>query len=309
LALKASAVAAGRASGIQSPWQLALVPLLGVLWGLNWPAVKIILGAITPWTFRTGGLLLAGLLLAAIARLRGSSLAVPGEHWPRLVVAGLLSIAGFNILVAFAQLAAPTSRAAIVTYTMPIWTTLFARIFLGERFDRKRVTGVALGGIGLMALGWPLVSRGQLSIGLIFALLGGISWAAGTVVMKRWPIAASPLAIAAWQLLIGSACCAVGMLIFEGVPAAQPLSRETLLAIVYHVLLAQALGYVLWFEIVARLPAGISALGTLIAPAVGVLGAMLFIGERPTVADYFGLALIIAAAASVLLPSRARRIA
>lgn len=311
MALKQSAAVEGGRSNAALPatnsWQVALVPLLGVLWGLNWPVVKIVLGEVTPWTFRTFGLLLGGLLLAAIAAWRGNALAVRREHWLRLIMAGLLSIAAFNILVAFAQLAAPTSRAAIVTYTMPIWATLFARIFLGERFDRKRVVGLLLGAVGLAALGWPLARDGQLSIGLLFALGAGASWAAGTVVMKRFPIAASPLAIAAWQLLIGSACCAVGMLIFEGVPVPRPLARETLLALVYHVLFAQALGYVLWFEIVARLPAGISALGTLVAPAVGVLGAMLLIGERPTLPDYVGLLLVIAAAASVLLPTRQRQ--
>jgi drug/metabolite transporter (DMT)-like permease len=271
---------------------------------LNWPAVKIVLAEIAPWSFRALGLLLAGLLLIAIALARGSSLSVRRRHWPRLFLSGLLTVAGFNILVAFAQLSAPTSRAAIVTYTMPIWATLFARIFLGEKFDRRRVTGLALGAVGLVALGWPLISAGQLSIGLFYALLGGISWAAGIVVTKRFPVAASPLAIAAWQLLTGSACCAVGMLIFEGLPVPHALAEATLLALAYHVLFAQALGYVLWFEIVVRLPAGISALGTLMAPAVGVLGAMLFVGDRPTLPDYVGLALIIAAAASIILPSR-----
>ncbi len=61
-----------------------------------------------------------------IAVLRGQSMAVKRLQWIGLGVAGLLSIAAFNILLAFAQLSAPTSRAAIITFTMPIWTVLFA---------------------------------------------------------------------------------------------------------------------------------------------------------------------------------------
>jgi drug/metabolite transporter (DMT)-like permease len=286
------------------PWQVAFVPLLGLMWGFNWPVVKIVLAEVAPWTFRTFGLLVGGLLLAGFALARGSSLAVRRAHWPRLAGTGLLSIAAFSVLLAFAQLAAPTSRAAIVTYTMPIWASLFARVVLGERFDRRRLIGLALGAGGLAVLGWPLVESGQLSIGLLYALLGGMSWAAGTVLMKRYPIDATPLAIAAWQLLIAAACSGVGMLAFEGVPVPHALSAATLVAFGYHVLVAQALGYVLWFEIVGRLPAGISSLGTLMVPAVGVLGATLFVGEHPTAADYLGLVLIIAAAASVLVPAR-----
>jgi drug/metabolite transporter (DMT)-like permease len=288
---------------------LALVPLLGLMWGLNWPAVKIVLGEMAPWTFRATGLLLGGLLLVGIARLGGRSLAVPRAHWPRLIVAAIFSIAGFNVLLAFAQLMAPTSRAAIVTYTMPIWAVLFARIGLGERLDRRRIAGLALGITGLAALGWPLVRDDQFSVGLLFALAGGASWAAGTVVMKRYPVAGPALSIAGWQLLIGGACAAVGMLIFEGIPSPKPLGLEVVLALAYHVLLAQAAAYVIWFEVVPRLPAGISSLGTLMVPAVGVSGAMLILGERPTLMDYLGLVLIVGAAASVLLPSRAVRLA
>ena len=296
-------------AGAGGAWRLAFVPLLGLCWGLNWPAVKIMLGEIQPWTLRAGGLLMSGLLLATITKLRGDRLAVPPRHWPRLLAAGVLSIAAFSILLAFAQNAAPTSRAAIVTYTMPVWAALFAWIVLGEPFDRTRVVGLTLGVAGLAALGWPLVRDGQLSIGLLYALLGGMSWAAGTVVLKRFPIAAAPMATAAWQLLIGGACCTVGMLIVEGVPVPHPLSGAVILSLVFHVLFAQASGYVIWFEVVGRLPAGISALGTLMVPAVGVLGAMLFVGERPTIPDYCGLVLIIAAAASIALPARPVRAA
>jgi drug/metabolite transporter (DMT)-like permease len=283
---------------------VALVPILGVLWGFNWPAVKICLGEIAPWTLRATGMLLGGLILAAMVLLRGGSLAVRRDHWLRLIGAGILTIGAFNILLAFAQLAAPTSRSAIVTFTMPIWATLFARIVLGERFDRRRILGLAIGIAGLAALGWPLLRQGQLSIGLLYALAGGISWAAGTVLTKRFPVAAPPLAIAAWQLLIGAAFAGTGMLVAEGVPWPHALREATLIALAYHVLLAQALAYFLWFEVVARIPAGIASLGMLLVPAVGVCGAMLFLGERPTAADFLGLALIVGAAASVLLPTR-----
>jgi drug/metabolite transporter (DMT)-like permease len=293
----------GRGAETSGATHVALVLLLGLLWGFNWPAVKIALGEIAPWTLRFMGMLLGGLVLACIVAARRGSLRVRREHWLRLAGGGVLSIAGFNVLLAFAQLSAATSRAAIVTFTMPVWATLFARIVLGERFDRRRILGLGLGLAGLAALGWPLLRAGQLSIGLLYALLGGVSWAAGTVLTKRCPVAAPPLTIAAWQLLIGAAAASIGMLLFEGVPRPHPLATATIVALVYHVLLAQALAYFLWFEIVVRIPAGIASLGTLMVPAFGVLGAMLFLGERPTSTDYLGLVFIVAAAATVLLPS------
>jgi drug/metabolite transporter (DMT)-like permease len=285
---------------------LLLVPLLGLLWGFNWPAVRIALTEIAPWTLRASGMTFAGLFLVAVALGRGVPLAVPRAQWLRLAAAGLLSIAAFNILLAFAQLAAPTSRAAILTFTMPIWATLLARFILAEPIDRRRLVGLGLGMAGLACLGLPLIAGGGLSFGLLLALVASVSWALGTIVSKRWPVSAPALTIAAWQLLIGGATGGLGMLVFEGVPVPKMLEARTVAALAFHILGAQALAYVLWFTVIARLPAGIASLGTLMVPAVGVLGSVLLLGERPTPSDWLGLALVIAASGSILIPGRAK---
>lgn len=233
-------------------------------------------------------------------------LAVPRKEWPRLIVAGFLSIAAFNVLLAFAQLAAPTSRAAILTFTMPIWATLLARVVLGEAFDRRRLLGLALGVAGLTCLGLPLIASGQFSLGLALALTASMSWALGTIVTKRWPVSAPALAVAAWQLLIGGAAAGIGMLVFEGLPVPKLLSPHVLTALGFHIVGAQALAYFLWFVVIARLPAGIASLGTLMVPAIGVLGSVLLLGERPTVTDWLGLALVIAASSTIMIPHRGR---
>lgn len=290
----------------QSPaHSLLLVPLLGLLWGFNWPAVRIALTEIAPWTLRAGGMAFAGLVLVAVALARGVPLTVAKKEWLRLIVAGFLSIAAFNVLLAFAQLAAPTSRAAILTFTMPIWATLLARLVLGEVFDRRRLLGLALGIAGLTCLGLPLIASGQFSLGLALALVASVSWALGTIVTKRWPVSAPALAVAAWQLLIGGATAGVGMLVFEGLPVPKLSSPHVLAALGFHIVGAQALAYFLWFVVIARLPAGIASLGTLMVPAVGVLGSVLLLGERPTATDWLGLALVIAASSTIMIPRRA----
>lgn len=282
---------------------LLLVPLLGLLWGFNWPAVRISLTEIAPWTLRAAGMTFAGLVLVAIALARGIPLAVPREQWPRLIIAGFLSIAAFNILLAFAQLMAPTSRAAILTFTMPIWATLLALPILGERFDRRRLLGLGLGISGLVCLGLPLIRSGQFSPGLALALLAALSWALGTIVTKRWPVAAPALTIAAWQLLVGGVAAGLGMLVFEGLPVPKLLSPKVAAALSFHILGAQALAYFLWFVVVARLQAGIASLGTLMVPAVGALGSVLLLGERPTATDWLGLALVVAASGAIMIPA------
>jgi drug/metabolite transporter (DMT)-like permease len=54
-----------------------------------------------------------------------------------------------------------------------------------------------------VALGWPLVVAGEVSVGLLLALLAAMCWAAGTIFLKRFPTEATLLAFATWQLIIG----------------------------------------------------------------------------------------------------------
>lgn len=280
----------------------ALVPVLGLVWGLNWPAARIVLEEFGPWTLRSVGLSLAALILFGISALRGLPLGIPRRDRRQLVLVGLLSVAAFNILVAVAQLTTPTSRTAIVTFTMPIWATLLARIVLKEPFTPLRLAGLGLGMVGLGILAWPLARDHALSPGLLWALLAGVGWAIGTVLLKRRPLEMQALPAAAWQLAVAAAFITVGMLVFEGVPAWHPPRGRTVAAFAYHVVVAQAGGYLLWFHILSTVPVGVASIGSLLVPAVGTLGAMALLGERPTAADIVGLAIIVAASAAVLLP-------
>ncbi len=283
-------------------WAPLAVPLLSLLWGLNWPAVRLCLVEIPPWTLRTAGMAGAGVCLLAAAAVSGRPLAVPRAQLGRLLATGLLQLAAFNVLLAFAQLQAATGRAAVVTFTMPVWTVLLAWPVLGERPDRRRLLGCALGLAGLGLLAGPLWAAGRFEQGLVWALLAGIAWAAGTVASKRWPIDAPALTLAAWQLLIGALGAGAGMLLFEGPPVALPQLPTTAWAFAYHLLAAQALAYLLWFAVLPQLSAGTATLGILPVPAVGVWGAAWLLGERVSLFDLSGLVCVLAAAATILRP-------
>ncbi len=283
-----------------------LLLVLGVIWGLNWPAVKVSLSGVSPWTLRSIGLGAAACTLFVLALARGRNLRIGRRDRVHIVMTGLLNIALFNILLTFAQLGAATSRVAIITYSMPLWATLFARIALGEKLDCVRGMGLALGAGGLAVLISPLIGGG-LPHGILYALAAALTWAAGTVYMKWAKIDAEPLAIAAWQLLIGALVALTGLLSFEGWPHPGALHLPVICALAYHIFFGMAAGYILWFEIIARLPAGIAALGTLLVPVVGVSGAVLLLGERPSAPDMLGFILIFSAAICVLLPAGSLR--
>lgn len=301
---------------MNSPNRLGVlaVPMLALIWGMNWPAVRAILSWWSPWALRALGLGIGAALLFALAKSRATSLQVPRTQWLRLIVSSLLTIVGFNLCTAFAQMSGTTSRAAIVTFTMPVWAVLFAWPVLDEKPDSRRLLAVLTGCVGLVLLSVPSWHGATSPLGGLFALGAGLSWAAGTVFVKRYPIAAPPLASTAWQLALGAVAAVVGGLLsaqfnaqswtqafFTGIDP--PFTTAAFVgAMLFHIVLANAFAYLIWFDVVMRLPASVAALGTLLVPVVGVTGAMTVLGERPGVLDLTGFALIVCAAALALLP-------
>jgi drug/metabolite transporter (DMT)-like permease len=285
--------------------RLTLV-LVTIIWGLNWPSARFGLQDFSPWIFRTISFGASALVLLAIAKRRCISLHVErgAARW-HLAVAGLLSIGGFGVLAAFAQLATTTSRTAICAYTMPIWATLLARIFLGERLDAWRCGALLIGAGGLLVLFRPLLAEG-IPVGALYALGSAVSWAAGTVYLKWARIAGHPIAITAWQLVAGTIAVAIGLLI-DGSEVGADIRLSSLAGLLYSTFVGTALAYLLWFQSVSRLPASTAGLGTLLVPVIGVVASMLLLGDRPTGSDLIGFGLIFVAALCALFASTANK--
>jgi drug/metabolite transporter (DMT)-like permease len=284
----------------------ALYPvLLALLWGFNWPAVKIVLGEVPVFVLRSIGLTSAGLLLLGVALFMGRRLLVPSASWPALALAGSLNIAAFNILSAFAQLNTTTSRAAILTYTMPIWSTLLAILVLREPVGRDKLVALAAGAIGVSLLALPVLESGRF-LGVILPLLSALAWALGIIVQKKWPIDGDPLATTAYQLLIG-ATIAILCLFATGQSLPGTLSASVLGAFAFHIIGATSTAYLLWFTILERNSVATSALLSFAVPVVGVLSAMLLVGDRPSLADIAGFAAILFAAGLAMRSSLRQR--
>jgi drug/metabolite transporter (DMT)-like permease len=275
-------------------WRMWLAALF---WGLNWPAVKIMLSGAAPWTLRAIGLTAGAMVLALFARVAGVPLSVPRAQWRGIAIAGTLNVAIFNICAVFAQLSMPTSRAAILTFTMPFWTTLFGYFALGERIDRLRAVSLSLGAVGLLILSIPfiaVVQGGGVPFGLIYVLGAAISWAAGTVYLKAHPIDAPQLAVTTWQVVVGAVASIAGLLAFETprIDFAQP---AVAIALAYHVVFPQAVSYVLWFSLIRTVPTSSAAIGTLLIPIFALAGSIVLLADWPSPIDLAGFALVLAA--------------
>jgi drug/metabolite transporter (DMT)-like permease len=284
-----------------------LVLVIGLVWGFNWVAARIILEVLEPWQLRAVGIGLGTVTLFAAAALIRVPLSVPRSEQAKIVIAGFFNVAAWGVLSAYAQIYGTTSRALVIAYSMPIWAALLASVVLKERLNAVKVGALLLCAAGLVILIWPLARTG-FPLGALFALGCAWSWASGTVYLKWAAIQAPTLAVSAWQLLFGWLMLTAGMLAFEGLPQLSTLDSSKLAWIGYNGVLGMGMTYFLWFVVAVRLPAVTAALGSLLVPVVGVIGSAWVLGERPNLTDAIGFALIFAAAASVLLHRDGKRI-
>lgn len=278
----------------------ALVVLLGFVWGFQWIATAIALHDIKPWTLRTIGIAGGAVTLLIAAKIAGADLHVPKRERIHVMVGSFFNLAAFHILGAYSQLSGATSRTIIISYSMPIWATLFSLLLLRERLDRVRIVAFVLCLAGLAVLLEPLFGNG-VPVFVFYSLAAAICWAFGTVYMKWMRVTVPPLANAFWQLVFSFIFLGSGMLIVEGLPHSQPVGLKAALGAGYIAILGTGLAHFLWWSINGKVSTVTASIGALLVPVIGVTASTLILGERPTGPDIVGFALIFAAAASVLL--------
>lgn len=283
-----------------------LLVALAFCWGLSWVAMRIALDEVSPWAMRLIGYSIGGATLFLLLKVQGRSLAIPaGKNRLHIFIAAMFLAVGFGVAGSFAQLLANTSRVIMVNYSMPVWGSLMAYFVLHERINARAALGLALCVAGLGVLVYPIAEKSlREPIGLLLALVCAFGWGGGTVYMKWARIKGDLLAISFWQIMVGTVAFAIFYLVFEGIPKFGPLQWRTWAGLLFNGMLGTGIAYFIWFNIIGRLSTATASLGSLINPVVGVIGAVIILGDRPTVPDMIGFALIFSAAACVLIPQR-----
>jgi len=296
------------------PTARAALPILvlTLVWGCNWPVLKMGVTELAPLTFRSMTLPLAAIGMLLVSPISGDSIRVPRALWPRLFVLALFNIGCWNGFVLFGVQQLPAGRSAILAYTMPIWATLIAAIVLHERLSSRKMLGLGLGAAGMAVLIGEQISVVRAApSGALLILAAAITWAMGTVLLRKWQLPIAQNTLSGWMMLLGWVPLALLAPLFDPQPLASELaslSARGWFAIGYNIFLAGTLAHWAWFTLARTLPVAVSSLSSLPVPVVGVLSGMLVLGERPGAQEWIALALVVAALFIVLFQPSARRI-
>ena len=286
-------------------WVLAGLTLV---WGFNWVAMKVALSAVPPWTFRAFCLGLGPLVLLAAMLAGGQRLAPPRGHWGRLLLLALFNITGWNVHVAFGHTMIPAGRGAILGYTMPALAIPLSIWLLGERPTAQKLLGLALGMAALAVLmGEAILGVGTSPLGSLRVLGAAASWALGVVLQKRYPVDMPRGSYTVWIMILGGLPMIACALLFDDFGVLRHVGLWPALGVAYNVFLSFGFAYWAWIKIASEVSVTVFSISTLVIPVVGVVSSMLFLGERPSWAEYLAALLVMGSLLTVVVPQRAAR--
>ena len=179
---------------------------LTLMWGVNWPMMKLSLQETTPLMFRASTMLL-GARLAVFLRgaQRRAHVARAGREWAAIALLALPNVLGWHTLSIFGVQELASGRAAILGFTMPIFTVLLGAAFFGERITPRVRVAVVCASLAIALLLWHELARlSGRPAGIAWMLGAAVCWALGTLMFRRSQLTLSPLVITVWMLLLGS---------------------------------------------------------------------------------------------------------
>ena len=299
------ASAAPREARTLPPRAIALLVVLTLVWGTNWPLFPLAVREVSVWTFRAISLAIAGAMLLVIARVRGQPLAVPRRHWRTLVAAALCYLVVWNVASTYSAVLIPSGQSAVLGFTMPLWSALISWALLGETLTGRLLLALALGAAAVLLLMRPgFEAYADAPLGFALGLLAGIGWAIGTLILKRGQPDVPALVLTGWQLLIAALPITAAALLLGDHHWFVP-SWTTIAVIAYIALVPMIVGNASWFAIVGLLPANIAGLSAIAVPVVAMISGAIVNGEPLGPIQLLAIVLCVASLSLALLrPAR-----
>lgn len=282
----------------------ALLLLVAVLWAGSYAWVKIGLETIPPLTLMVLRTIVAGLFLTAVLTLRGRHLPTDRETWGRMTVQGALHAAIPFSLIAWGQQWVDAGLAAILNSISPVFAFLITwAITRQEPATARKLLGVVAGLSGVILIIGPEALFGLgASFWPQFAIVISCASYALSAIHSRHFNNIDPAVSAAGALFAATAMLLPFALVLERPWTLSP-SAASLAAGICSGILSTALGFLIYFRLTKTLGTlGVTAQAYMRAP-IGVLIAVLLLGEALPVLAWAGLVLVVIGVAALTIPA------
>ena len=287
--------------------QIILIVLVTLTWGVNWPVMKLGVTGYPPLTFRAICLLLGVPVLGLALVAMKVPFFVARRDWRELFWLAVTNMFVWHALIIVAVSLLSSGRAAILGYTMPVFSAVLGALLYGTRLKPLQWLGVGAAAVGVALLLFnELNNLAGRPLGVALALTAALVWAIGTQRLRMTKIVASTLTISFWMTAMAAVVLCALSVVFEREQWRMP-PTQTWWAIAYNGVLIFGFTHAAWFTLARSLPPIASTLSTMMIPVLGVFTGALWLGEVLHWQDWAAVVLMAVAIVSVLVAGANRK--
>jgi O-acetylserine/cysteine efflux transporter len=284
---------------------------LGVvlIWGTNFLAMKFALHDMTPFQLGAGRYVFAALPLVLFIR-------PPKLHWKFVALYGLLQGVGqFGCLFLALKVGMSAALGSVLMQTQVFFTALFGFVLLREHASRALLAGLFLAALGIACFAMNYLSPGAdaggtTPLGFVLVLGSAAMWSASNIVVRRAQQSSTRFDV--MPFMVWSSLVPIIPFVLLSLAFDDPATRwrwtgapwSTWLSLAYLGWFATILAYALWTGLLKRHPLNRVAPFSLAVPVVGISSGMLVLGDSISGWQWAGIALVVAALATVMFGAR-----
>lgn len=261
----------------------AALAAICLIWGTTYLVIRIAVVDFPPFLFVAIRQVLAGLLLVSFMLFILKEKMPSRSHLIRQSIAGFFMISLGNGLVAWAEVHIPSGVAAVICSLMPVMVILInLTLNRDERPTIPIILGVAIGMIGIiMIFSEHLAEFGKFEyiLGVMLTVVGVVSWAGGSIWLKKQSATSNPFLNAGLQMFFGGVWLFPMSFIFDDLSSVT-WTIESFYSLVYLILFGSITAYACYAYVLRKLPMTIVSMYAYINPIVAVLLGWIVLNER-----------------------------
>ena len=260
------------------------------IWSSAFSSARIIVVDAPPLASLALRFLISGILGVILARMMGQTWHLTRDQWRATFIFGLCQNALYLGLNFVAMQTIEASLAAIIASTMPLMVAFAGWIIFRDRLPLMAVAGLIAGVIGVAVIMGSRINQGVDVYGIALCGIGVVALSIATLSMRGASSGGNLMMVVGLQMLVGSAILAVASVSLETIMVNPTWQLGA--AMVYTTLAPGLLATWIWFALVARIGAVRAATFHFLTPFFGVAIAAVLLGEKLGLMDLIGVAII-----------------
>lgn len=275
-----------------------------IVWGSTYLAIRVTVETLPPLLAMGARFILAGLVLYTVLLVKRGreGVRVTPQQLLSCFVLGTCFFLFANGMVAIAELELPSSLAALIIASVPLWVVAF-RALTGDRVTFGSIAGLAVGFSGVAILVMPgNRPDGVPTWAFVLINVASFSWALGSFLSIRMTVPKDLLVSSAYQMIGGGIALAIGGLLrgeARGFDASD-WSGASLLGFFYLVTMGSLVGFTAYAWLLQNAPIGKVSTYAYVNPVVAIFLGWVILAEEVTVTTLIGAAVIVASVAFIV---------